>query len=181
MSILYLSTNLLSLHYTIKSSGYSAPAWKSSALWISCIPLSNAGRDWRNMPKEDILPTLRNHVTSLFCISVDPGFQRWIPNQDGEFWQDCSWTSHSCGLQEPKQDWPGHPYQWTKHGQFSDLWNRTDRIRCIHGTLFFNVLRSYFSFVITFFSMLITSLWWYHGNKPMPIKMAELIIHILEI
>ena len=58
MSILYLSTHLLPLYYTIKSSGYSAPVWKSFPLWISCVPFNSAGRHWRNMPEEDILPVL---------------------------------------------------------------------------------------------------------------------------
>ena len=192
MSILYLSTHLLPLYYTIKSSGYSAPARKSSPLWISCVPFSNAGRHWRNVPEEDILPALRDHVASLFCISVGPRLQRWISNQDGEFWQDYSWISNSSGLQEPKQDWPGYPHQRTKHWQFSDLWNRTDRVRSIYfSTLFSNVLNtlsqlcSYFSFIVShvfFFQC------WLHLSdyimviKPPPVKkMAELTIHVVEI
>lgn len=41
-------------------------------------------------------------VTSLFCISVGLRLQRWVSNQDGEFWQDYSWISNSSGFQEPK-------------------------------------------------------------------------------
>ena len=115
-----------------------------------------------------------DHVTSLFCISVDQRLQRWISNQDGEFWQDYSWISNSSGLQEPKQDWPGYPHQRTKHWQFSDLWNRTDRVRSIYfSTLFSNVLNtlsqlcSYFSFIVShvLFPMLITSFWLHHGDQ----------------
>lgn len=84
----------------------SCPVWGFiNPLWVSCLPISLAGGNWRHLPEEDLLSAPRNPVWPPLCPCFGFGCLWKVHSEQPALWYSPFKRAYEQGLCGANQRW----------------------------------------------------------------------------